>query len=92
MDLNKKDVMQSLIMSTVIVTVCVFAFNIPIRAVEPVEKTIDLTQLLVMRVAQDKEYLALIRQNEIAVKREATEKERRSNSVVALKPWETRSF
>lgn len=90
--MDKKDVLQALALSTVIVVVCVFVFDLPVGINKSVEKTsTDLTQLLVTQVTKDKESLELIRQQERLEKKERREKERRSRPVVALKPWEKRS-
>ena len=88
--METKDVMQALALSTVIVIVCIFVFDMPV-GVAQVEQSVDLTQLLVTQVAQDQETLALIKQKELLIKKERKEQERRSKSVVALKPWEKRS-
>ncbi len=89
--MDKKDVMQALVLSTVIVTTCIFVFDIPVGVAQVEQSSLDLTQLLTTQVAQDKEALSLIKQQELLKKKERIEKERRSVPVLALKPWETRS-
>ena len=82
-----KDVLQAAALSTVIIIVCIFAFDIPIGAADPVKKSsLSLTELLVTQVAEDKATLLTIQMRERKEKLKQREKQRRAKPVVAIRP------